>query len=210
MLHKIIANEIINLEHDVDCPPFDKQSSNVYCMHHALKSLGNKYWYALNNANRLKGYLSLRYGYVNKNLIDLHNGIQILKILSPIQTHTVGVFPADQIPRLWTKPTAFIINTDDHTKPGMHWVAFYVDKFSNGLYTDSFGLPPIISDHINRLRKNSKTFRWNAIQLQNDGSDVCGKYCIMFLYYMSHGLGFKKFLDNFSENLEKNDNVVMS
>ena len=30
----------------------------------------------------------------------------------------------------------------------------------------------------------------------------------MFLYYMSYGLGFNKFLDNFSENLEKNDNVV--
>ena len=30
----------------------------------------------------------------------------------------------------------------------------------------------------------------------------------MFLYYMSHGLGFKKFLDNFSVNLVKNDNVV--
>ena len=30
----------------------------------------------------------------------------------------------------------------------------------------------------------------------------------MFLYCMSHGLGFNKFLDNFSENLEKNDNVV--
>ena len=30
----------------------------------------------------------------------------------------------------------------------------------------------------------------------------------MFLYYMSYGLGFNRFLDNFSENLEKNDNVV--
>ena len=89
----------------------------------------------------------------------------------------------------------------------MYWVAFYIDKFSNGLYFDNFGLPPIIPDHINRLRKNCKTFRWNAIQLQNDGSDVCGQYCIMFLYYMSHGLGFNKFLDNFSEKFEKNDNV---
>ena len=32
MLHKIIANEIINLEYDVDCPSFDKLSSNVYCV----------------------------------------------------------------------------------------------------------------------------------------------------------------------------------
>ena len=132
--------------------------------------------------------------------------LKILKILSSIQTR--AVFPADQIPRLWTKPTTFIVNTDDHTKPGMLWVAFYVNKFSNGLYFDSLGLPPVIPDHINRLRKNCKTFRWNAIQLQNDGSDVCGQYCIMFSYYMSHSLGFKKFLDNFSENLEKNDNVV--
>ena len=136
------------------------------------------------------------------------DSLQILKILSSIQAHTVGIFPADQIPRMWTKPTAIIVNTDDHTKPGMHWVAFYVDKSSNGLYFDSFGLPPIIADHINRLRKNCKTFRWNAIQLQNDGSDVCGQYCIMFLYYTSHGLCFKKFLDNFSENLVKNDNIV--
>ena len=90
----------------------------------------------------------------------------------------------------------------------MHCVAFYVDKSSNGLYFDSFGLPPIIPDYINRLRKNCKTFRWNVIQLQNYGSDACGQYCIMFLYYMSHGLGFKKFLDNSSENFEKNDNVV--
>ena len=74
MLHKIIANEIINLEYDVDCPPFDKLSSNVYCMHHALKSSGHKYRCALNNAYCLKGYLSVRYGYVNKNVIDLHNG----------------------------------------------------------------------------------------------------------------------------------------
>ena len=83
MLHKIIANEIINLEYDVDCPPFDKLSSNVYCMHHALKSSGHKYRCALNNAYRLKGYLSLRYGYVNKNLIDLHNG-QSSNIEDPI------------------------------------------------------------------------------------------------------------------------------
>ena len=76
-----------------------------------------------------------------------------------------------------------IVNTDDYTKPGMHWVAFYVDESSNGLYFDSFGLPPIIADHINRLRKNCKTFRWNAIQLQNDGSDVCDQYCIVFILY---------------------------
>lgn len=110
---------------------------------------------------------------------------------------------------MWTKPTAFIVNTDDHTRSGMHWVAMYADKSCSAFYFDSFGLPPFIPDHINRLRKNCKQFRWNNVRLQSDSSDVCGQYCIMFLHYMSAGLGFEKFLENFSaDNLRKNDDVV--
>ena len=138
------------------------------------------------------------------------DSLQILQILSRSQSHTVGVFPADQIPRVWTKPTAFVVNTDDHTRPGMHWVAVYVNKSCDGLYFDSFEIPPVIPDHIKRLRKNCKSFRWNTVQLQSDTSDVCGQYCIMFLSYMCKGLGFEKFLDNFSKNLEKNDDIVRS
>ena len=43
-------------------------------MHHALKFSYHKYRCALNDAYRLKGYLSLQYSYVNKNVIDLRNG----------------------------------------------------------------------------------------------------------------------------------------
>lgn len=136
------------------------------------------------------------------------DSLQILKILSRIHSHTVGVFPADQIPRVWPKPIAIIVNTDDHTKPGMHWVAVHVNKSGNALYFDSFGMPPFVPAHINRLRKNCKQFRWNTIRLQDTSSDVCGQYCIMFLHYMCSGLGFKKFLDNFSDNLHNNDNIV--
>ena len=50
LLQKIIANKIINLEYDKNCPPFDKLSSNVYCIHHAVKLLNRKYHCALNNA----------------------------------------------------------------------------------------------------------------------------------------------------------------
>ena len=136
------------------------------------------------------------------------DSLQILKSLSKIHSHTVGVFPADQIPRVWMRPAAFIVNTDDHTKSGTHWVAIYIDKCSNALYFDSFGLPPFVPDHINRLRKNCKKIRWNNVRLQSDFSDVCGQYCIMFLRYMSEGLGYHKFIENFSENLDKNDEIV--
>ena len=137
------------------------------------------------------------------------DSLQILEILSRFQSHTVGVFPADQILRVWSKPTALVVNTGDHKRPDMHWVAVYVNKSCDGLYFDSFGIPPVIPDHINRLRKYCKSFRWNTVQLQSD-TDVCGQYCIMFLSYMCKGLGFEKFLDNFSKNLVKNDDIVRS
>ena len=136
------------------------------------------------------------------------NSLEVLSCLAIIPQHSVGVFPADQIPRVWTKPTAYVFNTDNHFKPGSHWVAAYADTLENGWYFDSFGLAPIIPDHINRLRKNCKRLRWNTTHLQSLSSDVCGQYCIMFLYYMSKGLGIEKFLNNFSTDLFRNDEIV--
>ena len=72
-MHKIIANEIINLEYDKNRPPFDKLSSNVYFIHHAVKFSSRKYRCALNNAYRLKSYLCSRDSYLNANLIDLND-----------------------------------------------------------------------------------------------------------------------------------------
>ena len=50
--------------------------------------------------------------------------------------------------------------------------------------------------------------RWNTARLQSDSSKVCGHYCIMFLYYMSIGIGLKKFLEIFSDDYERNDQIV--
>lgn len=106
------------------------------------------------------------------------------------------------------KPTAFILNVDDHTKGGSHWISIYVNKSGEGFYFDSFGFPPFEKHHINRLRKNCKVYRWNSMQLQSEYSTVCGQYCVMFLNYMTSGLGFQKFIENFSSDLTKNDEIV--
>ena len=75
-----------------------------------------------------------------------------------IQDHTVGVFVADQIPLVWTRPTAFIFNTQSHDKSGLHWVAIYVNKNGDVWYFDSFGVPSYIPDHINHIRRNVDNF----------------------------------------------------
>lgn len=56
-LHKLTFREIINLEYDNDCPPFDKLLSENYCLNHALKPNFKKYRCALNNAHRIKSWL---------------------------------------------------------------------------------------------------------------------------------------------------------
>lgn len=136
------------------------------------------------------------------------NSLEILRNLATIRSHTVGVFPADRIPRVWMKPTVFVFNTDNHNKPGLHWVCAYVDKTGVGWYFDSYGLPPIRPEFITRLRKNCKHFRWNTMCLQSESSDVCGQFCIMFLHHMSSGLSMKKFLKKFSADTQKNDTIA--
>ena len=129
------------------------------------------------------------------------NSLEILKKLVTIRDHKEGVFPAGQIPRVWTKSTAFVINTNDHTKPGTHWICVYVDKKGVGCYFDSYGLPPIRPEYINRLRKNCKRYSWNTVQLQSETSNVCSHFCVMFLRCMSNGVSRKTFQKKFSADL---------
>ena len=80
-------------------------------------------------------------------LISAMNNNQIQQILSRIPTQAVGAFAVDQIPLAWTRPIAFISNTQRHNKSGLHWVAIYVNKNGDVWYSDSFGVPltyPII------------------------------------------------------------------
>lgn len=135
---------------------------------------------------------------------------QIYIALKMIPVRTKGVFPADQIPLVWTHPTAIVANTDDHTKSGSHWVAFYVNDAGHGVYFDSFGQPVMIPHHLRTLRRNTISYGRNHTQLQDTGSSVCGQYCIMFLYYMSRGFSLSKFTGMFTKNLVKNDRIVTS
>ena len=88
---------------------------------------------------------------MNRLLISAMNNVQIQRILSRIPNHAVGVFAADQIPLVWTRPTAFIFNTQSHDKSGLHWVPIYVNINGDAWYFDSFSVPPYIPDHINRI-----------------------------------------------------------
>ena len=136
------------------------------------------------------------------------NSLEILQIIANLPCLSTGVYPSDKIPRRWATPSAMVFNTDGSKKPGLHWVAVYVDDQHQGWYFDSYGLKPYIPEHVNRIRKNCKSLRWNVQQLQSCESTACGQFCVMFLHFASFGLGFEKFLQCFSSDLQKNDEIV--
>ena len=136
------------------------------------------------------------------------NSIQIYKILhSKIGESFCGVFPSDKLPKkIDTYPACFVMNTDPANKPGVHWVAVYVDSDKNGEYFDSYGRPSEISEKL--LRKYSKYWQCNTKRLQGMFSSVCGQYCIYFLLQRHYGEPMAEIVAKFTENHEENDFLV--
>lgn len=137
------------------------------------------------------------------------NSLEIFYHLSQLPNHTIRVYPSDMIPKTWEKPAALVFNTDNSKKPGTHWVAVYVDKNSQAWYFDSYGIPPLIPEHVRSLRNNCKTIRHNDQQMQSPASTVCGQFCIMFLYCMTMCEKFEDFRDLFSKDLTRNDAIAL-
>ena len=82
------------------------------------------------------------------------------------------------------KNGAYVINLDEHTDIGTHWIALYV-KNDEVIYFDSFGVEHIPKDILNFIgRKNT---RRNIFRIQADNSIMCGYFCIGFIDFMLKG-----------------------
>lgn len=137
------------------------------------------------------------------------NTLEIQQALRQLNVKHTGVYPADRVPKVWTRSSAIVANTDDHKRPGEHWVAFFLDENGKGTYFDSYGIPPLHPGFLLRLRHNSKIHRWNIQQLQGVFSQTCGHYSCVFLYYLSIGYDLNQFLALFTGNCEHNDRLIV-
>ena len=71
-------------------------------------------------------------------------------------------------------------------------------------YFCSFGLPPPTS--VNTL---VKTINQSQIRIQGVASNVCGQYCLYFLFFRSHGEIMADVMNHFSRtNYTLNDAIV--
>ena len=79
---------------------------------------------------------------------------------------------------------AYVINLDEYSNIGTHWVALYVQN-NNVTYFDSFGV-----EHIPKEIKafiNNKNIKKNIFKIQAYDSIMYGYFCIGFIDFMLAG-----------------------
>ena len=98
-----------------------------------------------------------------------------LKEISKQLDIKVKILMKDELEQCEKPITNAIINFQNSTETGTHWVALSnTDKL---YYFDSYGIPPIkvVEDY---AELNKKDLMYNTIQIQPNGSKLCGQLCL--------------------------------
>ena len=117
-----------------------------------------------------------------------------------------SVYSRDNLPNK-IKDGAYIINLDEYSDIGTHWVALYVKNYDI-TYFDSFGV-----EHIPREIKafiKNKNIKINIFMIQAYDSRMCGYFCIGFINFMLKGKSFTEYTNLFSpSDFTKNDDIIL-
>ena len=133
---------------------------------------------------------------------------------------TAGVFPRDFLSRIRKRalPFGVIINTSKASDEdgGTHWVAAWIQSAKEAEFFDSFGKTAIfygveIHDFILRMSPScGGKYKENYTQLQHPSSDLCGLFCLYYLYHKCRGLAIRRITFSFTypKNLKSNDALL--
>ena len=119
-----------------------------------------------------------------------------------------GIYSRDNLPErnsVKIKDGAYIINLDEYSDVGTHWVALYVQN-NDAPYFDSFGV-----EHIPKEIKTfigTKNIKTNIFRIQAYDPIMCGCFCIAFIYFILAGKTLTDFTNFFSPNIfKRNDDI---
>ena len=107
-----------------------------------------------------------------------------------------GVYSRDNLPKI--KDAAYVINLDEYSYIGTHWIAFHASNDS-ATYFDSFGV-----EHIPKEIKifiNKSTFVTNVFRIQAYDSIMCRYFCIGYIDFMLAEKTLTDFTYLFSPNI---------
>ena len=106
-----------------------------------------------------------------------------------------GVYSRDNIPNE-IKDGVYVINLDEYSDIGTHWIAFYVKN--NITYFDSFGVEHIPKEIIKFIK--NKNIKKNIFRIQACDSIMCRYFCIGFIIFMLKGKSPTEYTNLFSSN----------
>ena len=109
------------------------------------------------------------------------NWVKYMKIRPSGPQAFRGVISRDQIYSLIDRQGYYIVNLNDSTQPGSHWVVINVRAPPNPIeYFDSFGLnaPNEVVELSERMGVN---YLYNSTQYQDLNSVLCGYWCLYFV-----------------------------
>ena len=117
-----------------------------------------------------------------------------------------GVYSRYNLPRI--KEVAYIINLDEYSDIGTHWVALYVNN-NNITHFGSFGVKHIPKEIKTFI--NNKHIKTNVFRIQACDSVMGGYFCIGFIDFMHKGKTLTEYTNLFSpKNFKKNDDIILS
>ena len=117
----------------------------------------------------------------------------------------MGVFFRDNLHKI--KNGANIINLDEYSDIGTHWVALHVNN-NNVTCFDFLGVEHIPKE-IKAFIKH-KNIKTNIFRVQAYNSVMCGYFCIRFIDFMFKGKALTEYTNLFSpNNVKKNDDMML-
>lgn len=86
-------------------------------------------------------------------------------------------------------PSAMVVNVDDSSLPGSHWIGLFVENPDAIEVFDSFGREPSqLGENILKFVSNHKNVFWNPIPFQKCNTTVCGAYCTYYIRMKCQGM----------------------
>jgi len=123
--------------------------------------------------------------------------VQILCTLRDVGSF-LDVFPSNLLSHSITRTSTVIINADPHKVGGSHWLAVHFrSKYSSAYYFDPYGIVPLVPSIWAFIKRNCTTWDYNRRQLQDLTTDVCSKYCCLFVLNVDRGYTTKQFISQF-------------
>ena len=106
-----------------------------------------------------------------------------------------GVFSRDNLPKRIRKEGCEIINLDDFSGPGTHWVCWRNMDEDVCEYFESFGLsmPAEVEEY---LIKSGKSLFYSPDEIQERLSVLCGYTCLYYLFERQNGKSIFEVLHN--------------